>query len=76
MEGGSLVLSDRVALEDVLARRRPDLLPLVADTELDALAEETRDQVRRALVDEICELPREGGDGRRALALLDLLRTV
>lgn len=75
MEDRGLVLTDRATLEDVLARRRPDLLALVEQAELADLAPAEREDVRRALVDELCELPYQGGD-RRALALLELLRTI
>ena len=67
-----LVLSDLELLGSVVARRAPDLTRAVARmSEIDLTAQE-RDRVRRAVVDELCELP-DGGAGRRALELEELL---
>lgn len=72
VHGGQLVLSDLELLRVVVARRAPDLSDAVARLGEADLTPHERDRIRRAVVDELCELPGEG-DGRRALELEELL---
>ena len=66
-----LVLEDLASLREILQRRDPDLVPSVERPDALAASPE-RERVRRAVVDELCELP-EGTSDRRALELQELL---
>ncbi len=66
------MLSDLELLRAVVARRAPDLDRAVARLGEADLTSQEREGIRRAVVDELCELPGEGG-GRRALELEELL---
>ena len=70
--GRDLVLSELALLAAILARRDPDLIPIIERIGEVPLTEEQRDRIRRVVVDELCELP-DGEGGRKALALEDLL---
>lgn len=72
MAGRELVLSEIALLGAILARRDPDLVPLIERVGSEPLAEQERERIRRAVVDELCELPETAGD-RRALELEELL---
>ena len=72
MAGGELWLSDLALLGVVLARRDPDLVPLLDRSAAGSLTDDERERIRRAVVDELCELPEDAGD-RRALELEELL---
>lgn len=67
-----LMLSELALLGAVLARRDPPLIPIVERMDVVPLTEEERERVRRAVVDELCELP-EGTNSRTALALEEIL---
>lgn len=67
-----LVLSELALLGAVLARRDPELVPVVERLDRERLTDEERDRLRRAVVDELCELP-DGSNGRRALELEEIL---
>lgn len=67
-----LLLGELAILGGILARRDPGLIPVVERMDVVPLTDEERDRVRRALVDELCELP-EGTSGRTALALEEIL---
>ena len=67
-----LVLSELALLGAILARRDPDLVPVVERLDRVRLTENERDRVRRAVVDELCELP-DGSSDRRALELEEIL---
>ena len=58
-------------LSEILARRDPGLVAVLEPGGLGPIGPSDRDRIRRAIVDELCELP--GGAGRRALELEDLL---
>ena len=58
-------------LSEILARRDPGLVAVIEPQGLRPIGPSDRDRIRRAIVDELCELP--GGAGRRALELEDLL---
>lgn len=72
MAGRDLVLSELNLLGGILSRRDPDLLEIVERADIAGLTNEQRERVRRAIVDELCELP-EGSSGRHALELEELL---
>lgn len=72
MAGGDLVRTELALLDEVLARRAPDLVSLVDRLGIAALTREQRDRIRHSVVDELCELPEEASD-RRALELEELL---
>lgn len=72
MAARDLVLSELTLLGGILARRDPDLVPVIDRIGAVPLAAEERDRIRRAIVDELCELP-EGSSDRRALELEELL---
>ncbi len=72
MAGRDLVLTELTLLQTILARREPDLVPLVERIGSVLLSDEERSRVRRAIVDELCELP-ERVSGRRALELEEIL---
>ncbi len=67
-----LVLSELAILGSILARRDPDLVPVIERVGDVPLTDDERERIRRAVVDELCELP-EGASDRRALELEDLL---
>lgn len=66
------MLTDRAALREILLRRDPELAAVLERIEGVPLAAPDRERIRRAVVDELCELP-EGESGRQALALEELL---
>lgn len=66
-----LVLTELALLHDILLRRDPDLVDVVESIGIDPLDDEARERIRRAVVDELCELP--DGEGRAALELQELL---
>lgn len=66
-----LVLSELILLAAVLARRDPTLVSLVERMDVVPLTEEERERLRRAVVDELCELP--GANSRTALELEEIL---
>lgn len=72
MAGRELLLSEIALLRDILGRRDPDLVPLIERMDGVPLRDTERERVRRAIVDELCELP-EGSSHRRALELGELL---
>jgi hypothetical protein len=72
VSGRDLVPSELALLGTVLARRDPDLVSVVERKDLVELTNEERDRVRRAVVDELCELP-SGTSDRRALELEEIL---
>jgi hypothetical protein len=72
VSGRDLVPSELALLGTVLARRDPDLVSVVERMDLVELTKEERDRVRRAIVDELCELP-NGTSDRRALELEEIL---
>ena len=67
-----LVLSELALLGAVLARRDPALVPIVERMDVVPLTAEERERVRRAVVDELCELPKDA-NGRTALQLEEIL---
>jgi hypothetical protein len=67
-----LLLSELAVLGAILARRDPALISVVERMDVVPLTEEERERVRRAVVDELCELP-EGTSSRTALALEEIL---
>ncbi len=71
MHGRGLVLTERSLLNDVLARREPGLVETIDRLAAGTLDGSARDRMRRAIVDELCELPESAG--RRALELEELL---
>lgn len=66
------MLTDLAALREILLRRDPDLAPVLERIGTQPLAPIDRERIRRAVVDELCELP-DGEGGRQALLLVDLL---
>jgi hypothetical protein len=58
-------------LAEIVARRDPGLLDVVAHLGTDPIEPATRERIKRAIVDELCELPEAAG--RRALELEELL---
>lgn len=72
MTGRDLVLSELALLGAVLARRDPDLVSVVERLGVRPVTDAERERLRRAIVDELCEIPSGSGD-RRALELQDLL---
>jgi hypothetical protein len=72
MAGGDLLLSDLALLGPILARREPDLVSVLDCMTARPLSEGERERIRRAVVDELCELPSDAGD-RHALELEELL---
>lgn len=69
-----LLPSEVELLRDVIARRRPELLPIVQRIGVTTLSEPDRSALRRAIVDELCEhlLPGARAD-RHDIDLSDLL---
>lgn len=65
------MLSEPVLLGAALARRAPDLVKIVERMHAVPLTDDERERVRRAIVDELRELP-EGSSVRRALQLEEL----
>ena len=72
MAGDDLWLSDINLLGAVLARRDPELVTVIERHAAEPLTDDERERIRRAVVDELCELPEDAGD-RRALELEELL---
>lgn len=70
--GRDLVESELALLSAVLTRRDPQIATVVDRMELAPLTHAERERVRRAVVDELCELPKDGHD-RRALELEEIL---
>lgn len=66
------MLTEIALLREILLRRDPDIAPVAEGIDLVPLDAEARERVRRAIVDELCELPDEKS-GRRALELSELL---
>lgn len=66
------MLSELALLGAVLARRAPDLVKVVERMDIVPLTDDERERVRRAIVDELCELP-DGSSGRTALQLEEIL---
>jgi hypothetical protein len=71
MEGTRFVTREIALLGEILARRDPGLVDLLGRLDSRPIGASDRERIRRAIVDELCELP--GGAGRRALELEDLL---
>jgi hypothetical protein len=71
MAGRGLITSERTLLGEILARRDPGLLDAVEQLTAGPLEGSARERMRRAIVDELCELPETAG--RRALELEELL---
>ena len=71
MAGGGLVLSEVALLGEVLARREPGLVAIVERIGSAPIDDAECERIRRAVVDELCELP--DAAGRRALELEELL---
>ena len=67
-----LVLTELALLGAILARRDPGLVPIMDRVGAVHLTEDERERLRRAVVDELCELPEDAGD-RCALELEELL---
>jgi hypothetical protein len=72
VSGRDLVLTELALLGAVLARRDPDMVSVVERMDVAPLTEEQRDRLRRAIVDELCELP-DGSSDRQALELEEIL---
>ncbi|HEX9435651.1 MAG TPA: hypothetical protein VGA16_00670 [Candidatus Limnocylindria bacterium] len=72
MVGRELVRTELALLTSILSRRDPDLVPVVERIGSAPLGDEERSRLRRAIVDELCELP-ERTSGRRALELEEIL---
>lgn len=72
MGGRDLLLGELTLLGGILARRDPDLVDVVERIGIRPISDGERDRVRRAVVDELCELP-DGNAERRALELEELL---
>ncbi len=71
METRGLVITELALLGDVLARRDPGLAPILDRIGSRPLDAAERQRLRRAIVDELCELP--NSSDRRALELEELL---
>lgn len=71
MPGSELLLTELFLLNEILKRRRPELAGAVERIGTSGLTAAERERVRRAVVDELCELPDDAG--RRALELEELL---
>lgn len=72
MTGRRIVFSELALLGEILARRDPELIAVIERIGGSRLSHAERERLRRAVVDELCELP-DGDGGRRALALEELL---
>lgn len=59
-------------VREIVARRDPGLVSVVDRLEDHPPTRPERERIRRAVVDELCELP-GGADGRRTLELQELL---
>lgn len=70
--GRGIVFTELAVLGEILARRDPDLIAVIERIGAEPLAADERERLRRAVVDELCELP-ERDRGRRALELEELL---
>lgn len=64
---------DRALLRDIVARRNTTLLDRIEDVGRRQLSPHTLEQLRSAVVDEVCEVPETTQTARRILALEDLL---
>jgi len=68
---------DRALLRDIVARRNTTLLDRIEDVAhlvgRRPLSPHTLEQLRSAVVDEVCEVPQTTETARRILALEDLL---
>lgn len=71
MEGTRLVVAEITLLGEILSRRDPGLVDVTDRLASGRLDRSERERVRRAIVDELCELPESAG--RRALELEELL---
>jgi hypothetical protein len=71
MAARGLVPEDETVLREILSRRDPDLARSLDRTDGMAPDERQREGMRRAVVDELCDLSPD--DDRRALALQELL---
>ncbi len=71
MAARDLVPTDLSVLREILGRRDPELAGAIDDIDDRPLVAQQRQRIRRAVVDELCELP--SGEGRRALELQKLL---
>jgi hypothetical protein len=65
------VRDERSLLVEILSRRDPGLVEAIERLEGGPVPGSERERIKRAVVDELCELPQS--DGRRALALEELL---
>jgi hypothetical protein len=70
--GRDLVHTEMALLSEIVARREPDLVSVIDRIGSEGLTDDERERVRRAVVDELCELPEDSTD-RRALELEELL---
>ena len=70
MAARGLVPTEVTELREILGRRDPDAARAIADAGA-LLDDGQRERIRRAVVDELCDLP--AGDGRRAMELQELL---
>ncbi len=64
---------DRALLRGIVARRNAALLDRVDDVGRRPLSPHTLEQLRLAVVDEVCEIPETAGTARQVLALEELL---
>ena len=71
MEGTRLVVREITLLGEIVSRRDPGLIDVIDRLGSGRLEGSERERVRRAIVDELCELPVSAG--RRALELEELL---
>lgn len=71
MRGSRLLQSEIAVLGDIVSRRAPELSPAVERIGSVPVDPADRDRIKRAIVDELCELP--VGTGRRALELEGIL---
>jgi len=71
MAGRGLVLDERTLLGEILARRDPELVERIDHLTAGPIDRSERERMRRAIVDELCELPETAG--RHALELEELL---
>ncbi len=69
---GDLALTELALLAEILARRDPALVDVTERIGVRPIDDKERERIRRAVVDELCELP-DGAGGRRALELEELL---
>lgn len=69
------MLTELALLREILLRRDPTLAYITERIDIEPLDDEQRERIRRAIVDELCELP-EGSGGRHALELEELLISI